>query len=100
MSKKSTDRPRLFVGSSTDSSVRFQLLIPRKFSAKSDDQACPRARPRYVRLRPAIHRLLSPDRVLGAIFPNPFDTTMNTSRAIRPRALSQHGALTASVVFR
>jgi hypothetical protein len=53
------------------------------------------ARPRYVRSHPAIHRFLPPGRVLGAIFPNPFDTTMNTSRPLRPRALSQHGALTA-----
>jgi hypothetical protein len=54
------------------------------------------ARPRYVRPRPAIHRFLSPDRVLGAIFPNPFDTTINTSRPIRPRTLSQDAALTAT----
>ncbi len=53
------------------------------------------ARPRYVRPHPAIHRFLSPGRVLGAIFPKPFDTTIGTSRPIRPRALSQHGALTA-----
>ena len=53
------------------------------------------ARPRYVRPRPAIHRFLSPGRVLDAIFSYPFDTTNKTSRPIRPRALSQHGALTA-----
>ena len=53
------------------------------------------ARPRYVHPRPAIHRFVWPGRVLGATFPNPFDTTINTSRPIRPRALSQHGALTA-----
>ena len=53
------------------------------------------ARPRYVRPRPAIHRFLSHGRVLGTIFPNPFDTTNNTICSIRPRVLSQHGALTA-----
>jgi len=53
------------------------------------------ARPGYVRQRPAIHRFLSPGRVLGAIVPNSFDTTIDTSRPIRPRALYQHGALTA-----
>jgi hypothetical protein len=53
------------------------------------------APPGYVRPRPANHCFLAPRRVLGAIFPNPFDTTINTSRPIRPRALSQHGALTA-----
>lgn len=53
------------------------------------------ARPRYVRPRPATHCFQSPGRVLGAIFPNPFDTPINTSRPNRPRALSQHGALTA-----
>ncbi|HYV74582.1 MAG TPA: hypothetical protein VFB24_10020 [Candidatus Binatia bacterium] len=51
------------------------------------------ARPRYLRLRLPIHRFLPPDRVLGGIFPNPFDTTIDTSRPIGPRALSQHGAL-------
>ena len=52
------------------------------------------ARLGYVRPRPAIQRFLSPGRVLGAIFPNSFGTTIDTSRPIRPRALSQHGALT------
>jgi hypothetical protein len=52
------------------------------------------ARPRYVRPHAAIHRFLPARRVLGAIFPNPFETTMNTSRPLKPRALSQHGALT------
>jgi hypothetical protein len=53
------------------------------------------ARLPYVRPRPAIHRFLSPGRVLGGLFPNLFDTTINISRPIQPRALSQHGALTA-----
>jgi len=48
-----------------------------------------------VRFRHALHRFLSPARVLGTMFPKPFDTPIGTSHPIRPRVLPDHGVLTA-----
>jgi hypothetical protein len=73
--------------------VRFRFLTPRELRATSDDQARPAARPRYVRLRPAIHRLLSPRARNHVRFQKPLGATIGTPLPLRPRVLPDHGAL-------